>query len=65
VIALFPGWVDAYAKACSTKDDEAAREILGAPRPKPFRIDQSRLALSRSRGGRKGGKVKKGPRRER
>lgn len=54
-----PGWVDAIAKAVSSKDEKQRAEALGYVPRRCFRIDRARLAASASRGGRIGGGKRK------
>jgi hypothetical protein len=63
-VSLGPGWVDAIAAAVKTGDEGQAAEALGRVPRKPFRIDYRRRAESQSRGGKKGGKRKKGWRKD-
>jgi hypothetical protein len=60
VSALGPGWVDAFALAIKTGDEEKRAESIGVPVRKRFRVDYERLRASASRGGLKGGPAKKG-----
>jgi hypothetical protein len=60
VSALGPGWVDAFALAIKTGDEEKRAESIGVPVRKRFRVNYDKIRESASRGGLKGGAAKKG-----
>ncbi len=63
-MSLGPYWVDAIAATVKTGDEEKRADAIGCSPRKGFRINWTRRAESASRGGKKGGKRKRGWRKD-